>query len=103
MNEDLFKVILKALAPKTLVYVIRDLEETQTDWPYYPEDAPPETLQQELRQILEAIKMLATKRAAAEGLDFARLLEQANEEQRQEEWSSQRNAQVQQNWLNDLQ
>ncbi|MBE7550283.1 MAG: hypothetical protein HS126_04300 [Anaerolineales bacterium] len=103
MNEELFKVILKALTPKTLAYLIRDLEETQADWPYYPEDAPPETLQQELRQRVEAIKALATERAAAEGLDFARLLEQAKEEQRQEEWSAQRNIQAQQNWLNDLQ
>jgi hypothetical protein len=83
--------------------LIRDLEETQADWPYYPEDTPPETVQQDLRQMLEAIKIMATERAAAEGLDFARLLEQANAEQRQEEWSSQRNTQVQQNWLNDLQ
>jgi hypothetical protein len=53
--------------------------------------------------MLEAIRALATEQAAAEGLDFARLLEQANEEQRQEDWFSQRNTQVQQNWLNDLQ
>lgn len=103
MNEDLFNFILKALAPKTLAYLIRDLEETQADWPYYPEDAPPETVQQELWQMLETLKTLATEQAAAEGLDFARLLEQASEEQRQEEWSAQRNAQVQQNWLSDLQ
>jgi hypothetical protein len=103
MNEELFNVILNALTPKTLVYLIRDLEEAQTDWRYYPEDAPPETVQQDLQQMLEAIRALATEQAAAEGLDFARLLEQANEEQRQEDWFSQRNTQVQQNWLNDLQ
>lgn len=103
MNEELFDVILKALAPKTLAYLIRDLEETQEDWGYYPEDAPPETVQQNLQQMLGAIKVMATERAAAEGLDFAKLLEQASAEQRQEEWTSQRNTQVQQNWLNDLQ
>ncbi|GIK41635.1 MAG: hypothetical protein BroJett011_54680 [Chloroflexota bacterium] len=103
MNQDLFEVTLKVLAPKTLAYLIRDLEETQADWNYYPEDAPPETVQQELRQMLEAIQTLAAERAAAEGLDFARLLQQASEEQRQEEWSAQRNTQVQQNWLSDLQ
>ena len=103
MNEDLFKVILQALTPKTLAYVIRDLEETQADWRYYPEDAPSETVQQELRQMLATVKNLATERAAADGLDFALLLEQAREEQRQEEWTSQRNNQAQQNWLSDLQ
>jgi hypothetical protein len=103
MNEELFNVILNALAPKTLAYLIRDLDETQADWRYYSEDAPPEGVQQELQQMLETIKALAIERAAAEGVDFARLLQQANEEQRQEEWTSQRNTQVQQNWLNDLQ
>lgn len=102
MNEELFNVILKALAPKTLAYLIRDLEETQADWEYYPENAPPETVQQELRQFLEVLNNLAIAQAAVEGLDFALLLEQASAEQRQEEWTSQRNNQVQQNWLNDL-
>lgn len=103
MNEDLFNVILEALAPKTLAYVTRDLEELQDDWAYYPEDAPPETRQQELRRLLEAIKTVAAERAAAEGFDFAELLEQVSAEERQEEWTSQRNRQVQQNWLSDLQ
>ncbi len=40
--------------------------------------------------------------AAAEGLDFANLLAAAMEEQRREEWPDQRNRQVRQNWLSDL-
>lgn len=103
MNDKLFNLIFKALAPKTLAYLARDLEELQADWEYYPEDAPPEPRREELRRLLEAIQILALERAAAEGFDFAELLEQASAEERQEEWTSQRNNQVQQNWLSDLQ
>lgn len=103
MNDELFNLILNGLAPKTLAYLARDLEELEADWEYYPEAAPPETHRQELRQLLEAVQILALERAAAEGFDFAELLEQASAEERQDEWTSQRNSQVQQNWLSDLQ
>ncbi len=103
MNKDLFKILLNTLTPQTLAYLTRDLGEAQADWAYYPEDAPPEPTQQTLRQMLETLMAVGSERAAAAGLDFDQLLEQAHEEQRQEDWTSQRNQQVQQNWLSDLQ
>lgn len=103
MNEELFKMILKTLTPQTLAYLVRDLAESQADWQYYPEDAPPAAVQQDWQQTLATLKAIGTERAAAEGLDFATLLEQALADQPQDDWTQQRNRQVQQNWLNDLQ
>lgn len=102
MTEELFKLILQALIPKTLAYLVRDLEESQADWQYYPNDAPPDTVQEKMRQTLEVIKTIGAERAAAEGLDFAQLLHQVGEEQQQEDWAWQRDRQEQQNWTNDL-
>lgn len=102
MNEELFRALLDTFTPKTLAYLVRDLEESQADWQSYPEDAPPEGMQQALHQTLATLRAIGTERAAAEGLDFAQLLEQAIENQQQEEWTSQRNRQVRQNWLSDL-
>ena len=102
MNEKLFKSLLKALSPKTLAYLVRDLEDRQADWRYYPEDAPPKTIQEELTQTLQTIKTIGTELAKADGGDFSQLLQQAIEEQRQEEWAWQRDQQEQQNWTTDL-
>ncbi len=102
MNEKLFEILLNALSPKTLAYLITDLENSQADWRYYPEDAPLEAVQQELTQTLKTIETVGTELAEAEGLDFSQLLQQAIEEQRQEDWTWQRDRQEQQNWTNDL-
>ena len=102
MNEKLFEILLNALSPKTLAYLITDLENSQADWRYYPEDAPPEAIQQELAQTLKTIAAVGTELAEADGLDFSQLRQQAIEEQRQEEWTWQRDRQEQQNWTNDL-
>lgn len=98
----MFNTLLYALKPKTLAYLVRDWEDYQEDWRYYPEEAPPPHVQQELKQILEQIKTAAPELAAAAGLDFAELLQNAIDEQRQEEWPDQRNQQVRKNWLSDL-
>jgi len=102
MNEKLFEILLNALSPKTLAYLIRDLEDSQADWRYHPEDAPPEAVQQELTQTLKTIEAVGTELAEADGLDFSQLLQQAIEEQRQKDWTWQRDRQEQQNWTNDL-
>jgi hypothetical protein len=102
MNEKLFKNLLKALSPKTLAYLVRDLEDRQADWRYYPEDAPPKTIQVELTQTLQTIKAIGIELAEAAGEDFSQLLQQAIEEQRQAEWAWQRDRQEQQNWTTDL-
>jgi hypothetical protein len=102
MNGKLFEILLNALSPKTLAYLIRDLEASQVDWRSYPQDAPPESVQQELTQTLKTIEAVGTELAEADGLDFSQLLQQAIEEQRQEEWTWQRDLQEQQNWTNDL-
>lgn len=98
----MFNTLLHVLKPKTLAYLARDLEDYQEDWRYYPEEEPPPHVQQELRQILEQIKTTAPELAAAAGLDFAELLQNVIDEQREEEWPDQRNQQVRKNWLSDL-
>ena len=65
MNGKLFEILLNALSPKTLAYLIRDLEASQADWRSYPQDAPPEAVQQELTQTLKTIEAVGT------GLDLA--------------------------------
>jgi hypothetical protein len=93
---------INALSPKTLAYLVRDLEESEADWQYYPESAPPAAIQQALRQTVATLRAMGAVQAGAEGLDFAQLLDQAVADQQQEAWTSQRNRQVQQNWLSDL-
>jgi hypothetical protein len=102
MNQELFNLILHALQPTTLAYLVRDLEAYQVDWRYYPENAPPVAVQQKLSQIVETIKTQALALAKTEGLNFLELLEMVREEQRQAEWASQRDRQEQQNWTSDL-
>jgi hypothetical protein len=101
-SQNFLNTLLHTLKAKTLAYLVRDLEDYQEDWRYYPEEAPPPHIQQELRQILEQLKAAAPERATAEGLDFAKLLQNAIDEQGQEEWPDQRNQQVRKNWLSDL-
>ncbi|GAB4417512.1 MAG: hypothetical protein Fur0044_13180 [Anaerolineae bacterium] len=103
MNQELFQTLLAALTPKALAYLARDLEENQAEWQSYPEDAPPAATQQMFQQTLAVIRAAGAARAEAEGLDFAQLVEQAREEQSAEEdWMAQRNQQIRQNWLSDL-
>lgn len=101
MSNELFKT-LNFLSVKTLAYLVRDLSDSQENWQYYPENAPAETVRQELMQTLEVIIAIATERAIADSLDFAQLLQQVVQEQQQEEWAWQRDHQEQQNWTNDL-
>jgi hypothetical protein len=102
MTDEQFKLMLNSLTVKTLAHMVRDLEETQTDWDYYPQDAPSEAIQKELGQTLEAIRKIGISRAGEAGLDFARLVQQVNAEQDQEGWAWQRDRQEQQNWTSDL-
>ena len=102
MNDDLFKTMLNYLTPKTVAYMVRDLQAGQEDWNYYPEEAPSETVKQELVQTLQLLTDFGTKLAALEGLSFQQILQQALLEQQQEEWAWQRDLQEQQNWTNDL-
>ncbi len=103
MEERLFKLMLDALQPQTLAYLVRDLNDSLEEWQYYPEDAPPQPLQQELRQTLAVVMAVGTERAKAEGVDFAQLMKQTAADQEQDDWRWQRNQQVQQNWTDDLQ
>ncbi len=103
MNQALFQTILTILTPKTLAYLLRDLEENQAEWRDFPDDAPPLELQQAFRETLVVIRTVGVTQAEAEGLDFAQLVEQARAEQAAEEdWMTQRNQQIRQNWLSDL-
>jgi hypothetical protein len=102
MDQQLFMRLINLLTPQTLAYLVRDLTDRQEDWQFYPEDATPEAIQQELKQILETIIALGTERASAEGLDFALFVQQASAAQQQEDWPWQRDRQEQQNWTEDL-
>jgi hypothetical protein len=103
MKENLFNLVLDSLQLQTLAYLAGDLQDRLEDWQYYPEDAPPEPLQQELRQTLQGIVAAGAKRAEIVGLDFAELVAQAAPNRDQDDWRWQRNQQVQQNWTSDLQ
>ncbi len=103
MNQKLFQTILNILAPKTLAYLLRDLEESQAEWRDFPDDAPSLELQQAFQETLTALRTAGAAQAEAEGLDFAQLIEQARAElAAEEDWMAQRNQQIRQNWLNDL-
>jgi len=102
MNEELLQVIFRALKPKTLAYLVRDLEEAQDDWEYYPEEAPAPPLRAALDQTIKTLVGLGTAAAEVEQADFQRILAQARAELEQEEWLSQRDAQERQNWTADL-
>jgi hypothetical protein len=102
MNPELFNLLLKALQPATLAYLVRDLEDYRVDWRYYPEQAPAPAQQQALLQILENLKTYAAELAQAEGLNFYDLLQAAIDEQHQGDWASQRDRQEQENWTQDL-
>lgn len=103
MNQELFQTILPMLTSKTLAYLLRDLEDSQAEWRDFPDDAPPLELQQMFQETLAAIRTAGAAQAEAEGLDLAQLVEQARAEQiAEEDWMTQRNQQIRQNWLNDL-
>ncbi|NJN94845.1 MAG: hypothetical protein HC875_12470 [Anaerolineales bacterium] len=103
MNQELFQTILNTLASKTLAYLLRDLEESQAEWRDFPGDAPPLELQQAFLETVTAIRTAGAAQAQAEGLDFAQLVEQARAElAAEEDWMAQRNQQIRQNWLSDL-
>ena len=93
--------MLAALTPQTLAYLIRDLEEAEADWAYYPESAPPAAVQDAVSQTVALVKLTAAEQAAAAGLDFDQLIEQAAAEQ-QDDWRWQRSQQIRQNWTDDL-
>ena len=94
--------MLAALTPQTLAYLIRDLEEAEADWAYYPESAPPAAVRDAVSQTVALVKLTASAQAAAAGLDFDQLIEQATAEQQQDDWRWQRSQQIRQNWTDDL-
>lgn len=101
LNTPLFETLIAFLQPQTLARMVIDLEEALEDWQYYPEDAPPETVRQEVAQILEYLIESGTAKAGASDLDFQMLLEQARNQQRAEDWPMERDSQEKENWLKD--
>lgn len=94
--------LLEILQPITLAHLVVDLEEAQDDWKYYPETAPGEEVRAALLAQLDNLRVVGTKRAHAEGLDFALLLEQVREQRAQQtDFQAQRNRQSRDNWFSD--
>ncbi|MEW5957345.1 MAG: hypothetical protein AB1801_06455 [Chloroflexota bacterium] len=102
MKQELLSLFLDCLEPKTLAYLVRDLTECQEDWLFYPDEAPPESLQQELAHLLAAVTRLGVDLLDGDEASFLQLIEQARAEQESEDWSRQRERQERQNWLSDM-
>lgn len=98
INNQLLQTLLNTLSPNGLASVAVDLENSVEDWEFYPEDAPPENIRQELTQLLEQI----LKRGREHAPNFDDLLEEARNAQDADDWISGRNQQVRQNWYSDL-
>ncbi len=102
MNQKLFQTLLATLYPHTLAQMVVDLEEAQEDWRYYPENAPPEEVGKELLDALRLVRNTGVEQARAEGIDFDRLVEQILDARDRADWTQERNRQVRENWLKDL-
>ena len=98
MNNQVLQILLNTLSPNGLAAVAADLENSVEDWEFYPEDAPPENIRQELARLLEEI----LKRGREHASNFDDLLEEARNAQDADDWISGRNQQVRQNWYSDL-
>lgn len=101
MNQALFDLILDCLEPKTLAYLVRDLEDSRAGWRDYPDQAPPDSLKNEMDQVIERLRQLGAKLTRGDEPDFTGLLEQARADL-DDNWTWQRNQQIRQNWLQDL-
>ncbi len=102
MKQELLSLLLDSLEPDTLAYLVRDLTECQEDWEFYPEEAPPEPLRQELAHLLAAATRLGVDLTDGDEAKFLQLVEQARSQQQTEDWTAQRERQERQNWLSDL-
>lgn len=98
LNTHLLQTFLNTLSPVALAAVAADLENSVEDWEFYPEDAPPENIRQELTRLLEQI----LKRGREQTPNFDDLLDEARSAQDADDWISGRNQQVRQNWYSDL-
>lgn len=101
MNQELFALILACLEPKTLAYLVRDLQDLRADWQYYPEEAPNESVREELEQLIKLLMTQGVELTAAGEAVFLQLIEQARAEQQAEDWAHQRDQQERKNWLQD--
>lgn len=102
MNQKQLQNLLTTLRARTLAQMVVDLEDAQEDWQYYPEDAPPAEVGQALDKILKLVRNIGAKQARAEGVDFDRLIEQILDARDRADWTQERNRQVRENWLKDL-
>ena len=102
MNQKLFQTLLTILHPHTLAQIVVDLEEAREDWQLYPEEAPPEGVRKDLGKTLELVRKVGAEQAQAEGVDFEQLVEQILDARHTADWSQERNRQVRENWLKDL-
>jgi hypothetical protein len=103
MNQKTFQTLLTLLRPETLAHLVADLEEAQEEWQFYPEDAPPAAVQTSLAQAVVAARQVGAEQVRADNLVFAEMVEQIEQEREEaEDWFRQRNRQVRQNWLSDL-
>lgn len=100
MNEALFDALLNNLHLQTLARILIDLEETQEEWRHNAA-APPDSFQQDIKNILKAITEVGTARAEAERLEFQQFLEDVREERRQADWLAERNRRDRENWFKD--
>jgi hypothetical protein len=103
MPNTLFENLLTVLTPTTLAALVVDVEEAQADWARFPAEAPDPSGQAALAPLPAELTRLGEERAAAEGLDFAALLEQARDARTGDEWLAERNRRTQQNWFSDYQ
>lgn len=101
MNWDDFGNLLRHLHPETLARIVVDLENAQEDWAFYPEDAPPEAIQEMVDEALTLIISIGEGRAEAKNVEFRHLLEQLRDEQDEKDWAETRDQQEIKNWLDD--
>ena len=72
LTNQLLQTFINTLSPSALAAVAADLENSVEDWEFYPEDAPPEDIRQELAQLLEQI----LKRGREQSPNFDELLDE---------------------------
>jgi hypothetical protein len=101
MNQEFFDILLNTLQPRTLAYMLVDLEEAAADWEYYPEAAPGETTRTALERIRLTIANTGQALAKAEGLNFDKLMDETRDEREADDWLLARNEWDRKNWYQD--
>lgn len=103
MNDKIFRAMVSTLTPHTLAGIVVNLEDAEGDWEFYPEEAPPADVRQALQEMLAHLITIGAQQAETQHQDFDQLLEQIRTRQDEDEWQEDRDRQVRQNWLSDLQ